>query len=162
MSATIVIGNLFDSKAKYIAHQCNCITTTGGHLAKDMFRRYPYADIYRTRTRVNNWRSTRDKPGTIIVRGNGADERYVINMIAQIFPGKSKYPNSKEDGFEDRTQYFNKCLNKIAKIDNLDSIAFPWGIGCGAAGNDWAKYTQMIDNFANYVDAEVYVIQLPE
>jgi O-acetyl-ADP-ribose deacetylase (regulator of RNase III) len=159
VGAKEVKGDIFKSQSKYIAHQCNCITLRGGHLAKAVFANYPYADIYKDRKRVDHWTDTRDKPGTIIVRGNGDDQRFVINMVAQVFPGKPRYPDSKTDGFEARTKYFNKCLNRIAKIDDLQSIAFPWRIGCGAAGNDWDVYRRMIDNFADYVNAKVFIVK---
>ena len=51
MSVKIVLGSLFASGEKYMAHQCNCVTTRAAHLAKDVFSLYPYADIYSTRTR---------------------------------------------------------------------------------------------------------------
>jgi O-acetyl-ADP-ribose deacetylase (regulator of RNase III) len=162
MPAKVVEGDIFKVKTKYIAHQCNCITLKGGHLSKTMFSHYPFADIYKTRERVTNWRETRDRPGTIIVKGNGDDERYVINMLGQIFPGKPKYTDSKSDGFNARITYFGKCLVLMSKIEDLESVAFPWRIGCGAAGNDWNKYSRMINIFADKVDAKVFIVKLPE
>ena len=110
-NVTIVEGSLFEAETKYIAHQCNCLTLRGGHLARAMFQEFPFADIYKSRTRVNDWTQSRDKPGSIIIRGNGDDERYVINMIAQVFPGKARYPQSRADGWEARREYFQLCLS---------------------------------------------------
>lgn len=160
MSAKIICGNLFHADEQYIAHQCNSVTTTGAHLAKSMFQQFPYADIYSTRTKVD-WHEARDKPGTIIVRGNGEDQRYVINMIAQVFPGKAKFPDSKVDGWKARQQYFRKCLIAILKLPNLESIAFPWKIACGAAGGDWDVYLEMIHGFSNYVKGDVSIYRRP-
>lgn len=141
----IVIGDLFFSKEKYILHQTNCVTNKAAHLSKDVFKHYPYADIYTGRTIPN-------KPGTIEVRGNGQDQRYVINLLGQYYPGKPKYPLSTLDGIPVREKYFHQCLLRVAKIDNLESVAFPWRIGCGAAGGDWDHYLGTIINFANYIE----------
>lgn len=141
----IVSGDIFDSKEKYLCHQCNCITQRAAHLSKDVFARYPYADIYTGRQEPN-------RPGTIEIRGNGVDQRYVINCLGQFYPGVSKYPAGDKDGVAAREKYFHQCLLRIANIQNLESVAFPWKIACGAAGGDWNHYLVTITNFAHYVE----------
>lgn len=151
----IKTGDLLKAEEEYIAHQCNCITRRSAHLSKQVFTAFPYADIYSERAE-----GQRDRLGTIVVRGNGDDERFVINMLAQYYPGRTKYPKSSKDGLEVREKAFQKCLKKILKLD-MESIAFPWGIGCGAAGGSWPKYMHMIEDFADLTDAEVVVYKLP-
>lgn len=141
----IVTGNIFEAKDKYLCHQCNCVTDRAAHLAKDVFTKYPFADIYTGRTSPN-------KPGTIDIKGNGQDQRYVINLLGQYYPGKSKYPNSTLDGLAIREKYFYRCLLRVAQIPNLESIVFPWRIGCGAAGGIWEHYLGTLTNFASYVE----------
>ena len=58
---------------------------------------------------------------------------------------------SHEHGIPAREKYFYRGLLRLAKLDDLESIAFPWRIGCGAAGGDWERYLGKITNFANYV-----------
>jgi O-acetyl-ADP-ribose deacetylase (regulator of RNase III) len=155
MTANIVEGNLFDSDAQYIVHQCNCITWASAHLAGEVFRHYPWSDIYTQRKGTDY----RDTPGEIIIRGNGKDQRYVIAVLGQYYPGKPRYPNSKLDGAEARKGYFFSGLKKIIEIPGLKSIAFPWGIGCGAAGGDWNFYHELIKKFAAAiptVDVRIY------
>jgi hypothetical protein len=45
---------------------------------------------------------------------------------------------------------------------NLDSIAFPNGVGCGAAGGDWAIYLKMIEGFASRTSARVAIYKLED
>lgn len=141
----IVSGDLFESKEKYLAHQCNCVSQKAAHLAFDVFEKHPYADIYTNRTVPN-------EPGTIDIRGNGQDQRLIINMLGQFYPGRPKYPSSNKDGTEVREKYFHQCLLRIARIPDLESIAFPWKIGCGAAGGSWERYLGNLTIFANYVE----------
>lgn len=143
----IVTGDLFEAKEKYLVHQCNCVTQTAAHLAKDVFERFPYSDIY-------TGREDPDKPGTIVVRGNGQDQRYIVALLGQYYPGRPKYPKSTLDGIPAREKYFYRGLLRLAALPDLESIAFPWRIGCGAAGGDWERYLGKITNFAQYVGAK--------
>jgi hypothetical protein len=143
----IVTGDLFEAPEKYLCHQCNCVTNRAAHLAKDVFEKFPHADIYTPRT-------SPDQPGHIIVRGNGQDQRFVVALLGQVYPGHPRYPKSTLDGIPAREKYFHRCLLRLAKLPDLESIAFPWRIGCGAAGGDWEHYLGTITNFAQYVDGQ--------
>jgi O-acetyl-ADP-ribose deacetylase (regulator of RNase III) len=143
----IISGDLFNSTEKYIVHCCNCITKRSAHLAKTVFEHYPYADIYSGRT-------TPDTPGSIIIKGNGLDQRFIIAILGQYYPGKPKFPDSALDGRKIREKYFHKALIEISKIPNLESIAFPDHIACGAAGGNWEYYLGTISNFARHVEEQ--------
>lgn len=99
-------------------------------------------------------------PGDIVVRGNGENERFVINMLAQLYPGKSRFPDDATDGFEARQTAFTNCLLKMLCIQNLHSVAFPWKIGCCMAGGDWDTYLPMIENFSEKAGADVLIYRL--
>lgn len=144
MTIEIITGDLLDAKEQYIVHQCNCITNKAAHLAKSVFDRFPYADIYVART-------VPDQPGHFIVRGDGKDQRYVIALLGQYYPGSPKYPNSKLDGTRAREVYFHHSLLRLARLPKVESIAFPWKIGCGAAGGNWKNYLGTLTNFAGFI-----------
>lgn len=138
-----------------IVHQCNCVTIKAAQLAWAIFDAFPWADIYSIREGKNiNPRNLEkgNKPGEIIVRGNGKDKRFVINILGQVYPGKSRFVQSSLDGVQTRESYFKEALNKIAKIKNLKSIVFPDHIGCGVAGGSWANYKKMIEEFTEEVE----------
>lgn len=157
MIAKIIDGDLFLTDAKYIVHQCNCVTWRAAHLSAEVFKRYPYANIYAPRQPTDSEPAKQDEPGTIIVKGDGQDQRYVINLLGQFYPGRPRYSESAKDGFEARKRYFFEGLKKIAEIPDLKSIAFPWGIGCGAAGGDWNFYHKLINRFAKHVENKASV-----
>lgn len=149
MPATIITGDLLDAPEQYIAHQCNCLTTYAAGIAKQIFTKYPYADDYKNRIFNCQIDQYAELLGQIKVHGNGEDNRFVINMFAQLFPGQPKFPNSAKDGSLARESYFKKCLDNIAAIPGLKSIAFPYKIGCNLAGGNWDNYQRMIDRFAD-------------
>ena len=47
--------------------------------------------------------------------------------------------------------YFKQCLNRISYIDNLESIGFPYGMGCRLAGGNQTDYTEILEKFAEHV-----------
>jgi len=149
--ATEIKGDLRLHSAEYLCHQCNCITVKAAHLSKSMFAHFPHADIYSDRKDGH-----RDDPGTVTVCGDGKEERYVANLLGQYYPGKSKYTN---DSPEKRLLWFSDCLEALETLDGK-SFAFPSRIGCGAAGGDWKKYKWLIDDFANRIEGDVYIVEL--
>jgi len=142
----VVFGDITNSEARYIAHQCNCVTEYSLGLAKSIFEKFPYSDCYQGR-------KEKDVPGTIKIFGNGVDQRYVINMFGQYYPGKPRHSENQND----RISYFRKCLEEITKITDLESIAFPKNIGCGLAGGNWSEYFNEISIFASKTNAKVFI-----
>jgi hypothetical protein len=160
-NVSLIEGNLLDCKEMFMIHQCNCITMKGAHLSGDVFARFPYADIYAERAdRAKHAGGGRDVPGTIIVRGDlSKNQRLIINMLAQYYPGKSRFGT---DTFALRQQWFQSCLVEIAKLANLSSLAFPYNIGCGAAGGHWPTYQKMLMKFARTVpNTRITIYKLP-
>ncbi len=157
----IVTGDLLDSKEKYIAHQCNCLTENSAGTAKAIFDKWPHANAYARRVRDENGVTTNiDTPGLIAILGNGENERYVINMYAQYYPGRPKFPKSTLDGVPARQNYFYRCLLRVAKIPNLESVAFPWRIGCNLGGGDWEFYLGTLTLFSKYVEEKGVAVKI--
>jgi|SRR6185436_3945389 len=140
----VISGNILECKERYIAHQCNCLTQHSAGTAKNIFDKYPHANTYKSRSEPS-------KLSSIEILGDGIDNRFIINMYAQYYPGKPKYPESKLDGTIARQKYFYQCLLQISKIPNLESIAFPYKIGCNLGGGDWNYYYGVLNNFAIFV-----------
>jgi O-acetyl-ADP-ribose deacetylase (regulator of RNase III) len=144
MSVRVVDGDITASPEKYICHQCNCVTPRAKGLAQKIFAKFPWADTY-------SGRKENSTPGTIEITGNGSNERFVVNMFAQFSGGKP----TRNETRQQRLHYFRSCLTQIKDIPNLETIAFPFNIGCGMAGGNWKDYEREIDNFAK--DAGVLV-----
>lgn len=77
--------------------------------------------------------------------GPGTGQRGVIGAFGQFAPGK---PRPGADSIDARTAAFLQCLDRIAGIPNITSVAFPFQIGSGLAGGDWSVYKGMIEQFA--------------
>jgi O-acetyl-ADP-ribose deacetylase (regulator of RNase III) len=154
-----IIGDLLLAPNKYIVHQTNCVSEgKAAGLAYYLFNKFPHADCYKNRSEPSI-------PGTLDIRGDGLNTRFVVNLMGQYLPGSS-WGDTQGDAPEDRKFYFHRCLSRLAKIDNLVSVAFPYKIGCGIAGGDWDWYYNNICKFAEHVknkqQAEVVIYQRPE
>jgi O-acetyl-ADP-ribose deacetylase (regulator of RNase III) len=141
--------NILNSNEKYIIHQCNCITNNALGLAETLFTKYTYADEYNNRKKYSI-------PGTISIKGDGDKFRYIINAFAQFSPGKASLNETKEN----RLQWFKECLDEIEKIEDLESVAFPYKIGCGYGGGDWNDYLKLIEQFSEKSLVKVVIYQL--
>jgi hypothetical protein len=144
---TIVEGDLLNSKETYLCHQCNCLSNGAAFLAAAIFKTFPYSNIYALREKP-------DVPGAIVIKGDGDDERFVINILSQYYPGYSVYPDAKLDGIKARLSYFAEALTQMKPLKG--SFAFPWRFGCGAAGGDWDVYLKMLQDFASERDVVIY------
>lgn len=155
----IIEGDIVRATEKYICHQCNCVTNRAAHLAAYVFQHFPHADIYKER-RFPHHPVPGGMPGDIVVSGGSDGHRLVIAMLGQYYPGKPRFPDSSRDGYDARQEYFAECLRKIARIPDLGSVAFPYQVGCGAAGGDWPTYLSMIEGFASIAGVKVRIYKL--
>ncbi len=137
----LIEGDLLKAKEQYICHQCNCVTLKSKGLSHYMFDRYPYANTYK--------RNVKRQFGTIDVNGDGKEERYVINMYSQYYPGRNKWGKNREGAFK-------RCLFQISQL-KPESVAFPYNIGCGLAGGKWSTYKEMIEDFEEEYDIPVTI-----
>jgi O-acetyl-ADP-ribose deacetylase (regulator of RNase III) len=137
-SVTIVRGDLLNAKEQYICHQCNCTSKKAKGLAKTIFNRFPWSKIYH-----------KDRSAWLgdirVSKSPVANFPSVIHMFAQDRPGGHKGSANVKLA---RRMLFKGCLEKIAKIPGVESLAFPKGIGCGLAGGDWDAYLAVLTTFA--------------
>lgn len=140
----IIKQDLLTIDTKYIAHQCNSLSNKSSGIANAIFQKFPFSDIYSSRPYP--YKPTGfDIPGNIQIKGDGKENRFVINIMGQLYPGK---PNSSNDSITNRENWFKECLIKISKIKDLDSIAFPFRVGCGLAGGNWESYYKVLEEFS--------------
>jgi O-acetyl-ADP-ribose deacetylase (regulator of RNase III) len=134
-------GNLLDANEPYILHQCNCVSENAKALAEQIFKKYPYSNTYSKR--VHGIKSTYGIPGTIDICTD-TNNKTIINAYAQIYPSTAKYDDTQHK----RLTWFRECLDHV-RHKNINNIAMPYNIGCGAAGGDWKQYYEILETFAN-------------
>jgi O-acetyl-ADP-ribose deacetylase (regulator of RNase III) len=148
-TVTFVRGSILDATEEYICHQCNCTSRGASGLAKAVFRRFPWANVY-------NLDRTGMLGKIIVSESPNDDGPSVVHMMAQYRPLRAK---DKDRGAMCREGLFVQCLNEVAAIEGITSAAFPKGIGCGLAGGNWDNYLRYITAFAkdNDIQVSIYV-----
>jgi uracil-DNA glycosylase len=102
---------------KYVVCMTNCLDTKVAPEKEPtlhrLFNKFPHADVYRLKTGAH-------KPGTIILKGDGKNERFVVSLFCKFYPEKFDYPN---DNHAKRLAWFIKGMDALAAINHLTSIA---------------------------------------
>ena len=163
MSVKIIDGDLFDSKARIIAHQVNCQGVMGSGVAKQIRQRNPQMFLNYARTcaaaKHEGWsplgmnlilHTDADKdsfvPGTMIYTG-----QYICNMFAQNMYG---YDGRCYTDIDALKSCFTR-LAQYAKENNL-TIAMPYKVGCVRGGANWEVVYKMIEEIFRDVNVELW------
>lgn len=143
----IIDGNLFDSKAKIICHQCNCQGVMGSGVAAEVKKRYP--EVYAL------YRDTYEKDGLRL-----GEVIFVENFYGQIIAnllGQEKYGyDGKQYTHYDKLQ---ECFNHVKdfmKHENIKTVAFPYLMSCHRGGGDWNIVYKMIEDTFKDFNVEIW------
>ena len=145
----IIDGNLFDSKANIICHQCNCQGVMGSGVAAEVKRRYPNVfEAYR-----QDYFDGFVKLGHVCFATAKRDQ-VIANMCAQDNFGYNGGVYTNYNGLQE-------CLNKVKayaiySYDVKPVIAFPYLMSCYRGGGDWNVVYKMIEDTFDDFDVEIW------
>ena len=139
MGVLVVNGNLLDSDAKYICHQVNCQGKMGSGVARAIREKFPVV-FHEYNALCSKAGNKADLLGTVqMVRCRAWEhEKFVCNLFGQLYYGY--------DG-ECYTDYeaLEKCMRWLRRnVPEGETIAIPYGIGCGLGGADWFRVSRII------------------
>ena len=147
----IVKGDILNSTEPVILHQVNCKGVMGAGLAKKIRDKYP--KVYKSYKEI-----CKIKIGTFILGKIQIvaveDKKFIINLFAQLNYGRGVC-------FTDYNA-LRSCLFLVKKHTPRNSIAIPYGLGCGLAGGDWIKVIEIIEEVFEGSDIEVVIYKLED
>ena len=152
-----VHGDLLDAfdspiKADVIAHQTNLKTSRPAGVAKALFDKFRWSNIY-SRTKEE-----RCKPGEASACFDPDTTRVIIGLNGQIGPGKPKRGDTRSD----RLGYFETAFIAMLQWMKEGTVAIPYNIGCGLAGGNWTDYKDIIKRVVSeYPSIKVVIVKLP-
>lgn len=152
-------GDIFESKADVICHQVNCQGAFGRGMAGQVKKMFPEVEkTYKIITK--QWTEeaggkTKKLLGRVSAQPVEKDGRWFL--IANLY-GQDDY--GKEGLYTDY-EALEKAMEEIRGFlevrGSRETVAFPYGIGCGFAGGDWEVVSAMIERVFGKYAGEVQI-----
>lgn len=147
----IIEGNLLDTERGIIVHQCNCQGAYGAGIAKQIAKRWPQAKLAYLDHLTQCSASHTSPLGTyccVPINNNLT----VINMLTQYYYGNAARTGRCYTNYE----AFDKALRNIREAYPNECIYVPHNIGCGLAGGQWHRVSNILDQY------DIIAVKLPE
>ena len=147
MSLEIIRGDLLSSDANAICHQVNCRNAMGAGIAATIVEKWPIVkERYKKAfENLKDWHSLLGKIQTVKIGQN----RYVVNIFGQDDYG--------HDGVYTDYSALNRAFKQLNKRFAGQTVAFPYGFGCGLGGGDWTDIERMIVILMPDCDVKIYL-----
>ena len=145
----IIDGNLFESKANIICHQCNCQGVMGSGVAAEVKLRYPHVfQAYR-----KDYLDGKLELGYVCF-ASAKQDQVIANMCGQDLFGYNGSMYTNYDKLQD-------CLNKVKEYATFEYdvkpvIALPYLMSCRRGGGDWNVVYKMIEDTFKDFDVEIW------
>ena len=147
MSFQLIRGNLLESDAIAICHQVNCRNAMGSGIAAVIAAKWPIVkDRYsKAFENLKDWTSLLGKIQTVKIDHG----RYVVNIFGQDDYGR--------DGVYTDYTALTRAFKQLNRRFAGQTVAFPFGFGCGLGGGDWQNIERMMLLLLPDCDVEVYL-----
>ena len=148
----IINGNLFDTDAEIICHQCNCQGVMGSGVAAEVKCRYP--NVYMEYRKA--YESDELNLGHVIFSLTGNEKKQVIaNLLGQLNYGRNKQHTSYT-ALQQCLKYVRNYVETWYQGQPI-KIAFPYGMGSVRGGGDWNTVYRIIEEeLGQYYNVEIW------
>lgn len=129
--------SILDVTSGFLCQQVNCRKTMGAGLALQIKNKWPIV--------FERYMKFDPKLGDVDIIPIDSGKLWVVNVYGQDRPGT----------LSRKTNYgaVSKALFRLSNVyhihrdaeDKSSPVYFPWGIGCGRGGGDWAVISEMIE-----------------
>lgn len=147
MSLEIIRGDLLSSDANAICHQVNCRNAMGAGIAAAISEKWPIVkERYKKAfENLKDWHSLLGKIQTVKIGQN----RYVVNIFGQYDYGYN--------GVYTDYSALNRAFKQLNKRFAGQTVAFPYGFGCGLAGGEWTDVEMLMVKLLPNCDVQIYM-----
>ena len=149
MKIQYIVGDMFDTDARMIAHGCNAQGVMGSGVAASIRRLFPEA--YKDYVEIHNTLGLR--LGEVYITAIEGGAVYVANMITQeSYGGGRRYVSYDAivDAFE--------RLDEECYARSIERVALPQ-IGAGLGGGDWKIIEAIIESTMKHTQPIVYLLE---
>lgn len=140
-------GDMLKVDVDIICHQVNCMGAMGSGIAKQI--KDKYFEVYEAYINTCKQNSPKTLLGSVqyIECHNG---RIVANLFGQLKYGKGECHTNYEA--------LKVCLNNVKNRAKQyeESVALPFGIGCGLGGGNWNTVYEIIEDVFRDYEVTIY------
>lgn len=163
----VISGDILDVTNGIIVHQVNCIGAMGAGLAKKIRNKYPqHYDDY---MKMVKSRQNKAELLSKVVPTKINDSLYIMGVFAQInIASADRYGNNftEYESYPEALDTIEWFRSKMERLDKKKTwnVYIPYGIGCGLAGGDLNKMTEIFHKWEKkYGNGEhIKIIKLGE
>lgn len=152
----IVEGNILDATEDMICQQVNCKNVMNSGLAKQIKENYP--EVEKAYHEVCDTKKPKDLLGLAQIV-YCLDGKHVVNIFGQLNYGRGKLQTDYKALGAGLDSVF---LSVTSGKHKGQSVAVPYGIGCGLGGGDWDIVYRLIKLVSDYYGCDVTIYQLNE
>lgn len=137
-------ANLLDTQFQFVAHQVNCRGVMGAGIALQIKNKYPEVyNAYKVFCDINTAKPPLGKSLCIWTK----DNHCIINVFGQLGYGRTQQQTDYDALYSGFTMAAEEIRNTFLDGNPCYQIpiAIPYGIGCGLAGGDWEKVTEILE-----------------
>ena len=170
MNYSIVEKNLFDSDAKVLVHQVNCMGVMGSGIAKQIKEKFPI--VFQEYENAVRQLQTNCLGGCLLV-DTGTGIR-IANLFGQYLyrnytTDYDQYESYKQPGvngqgnmrFTNYEAFYRGLVYLKSKLGPQDTkIAFPYNIGCDRGGADWKVIEGMIISVFSDTNIDIEICRI--
>lgn len=149
------IGDLLDlaenGEVDVVVHQANLLHTFGAGIARQIAKRFPYADFADKQTE----KGATSKLGHYSL-GIAHEKPVIVNLYSQptLYPSHTSYDFMVEG--------LTSLRNDLDPLPEVKSIGFPYQMGSGLADGNWSIVEAIIKAVFEGSRFEIVIVKLPE
>lgn len=156
----VVQGDLLESDCNIIGHSCNCFSTMGSGIAKQIKERYPLA--YRMDQQYSL--TPQERLGRVSFAYYPESPLIIFNLYGQYFYGRGRhtdYTALADSVYEMFEIIRNMPLDVKQKFPHV-KLGLPYLMGCVRGGGNWSKVKDILHFYSNEYGIDIYLYKLEE
>jgi O-acetyl-ADP-ribose deacetylase (regulator of RNase III) len=155
MALIILKGDLLKSDCDVIAHQANCYSRMGAGIAKQIVQKWPVVAVEDRNFHITSPSKRLGQFSYAFVEQNTV---MVCNLYGQLNYGTGAVQTNYA-ALESSIRLMMDFL-KQSPVFKSKKIGFPFRLGCGLAGGDWAVVSKILNRISEEYDVDLYAYSL--
>lgn len=152
------VGDIFEEfeagRINVIAHQCNCMHTMGGGIARIIAERYPEAKEADNKTVRGDFSKLGTYSLAFLSKG-----RKIVNIYGQAVPS-TKERATNYDAIYRGLESLEAAIRSASVCDKY-TIGVPYGLASDLAGASWRVIRAMLENIFGDSPVKLVIVRLP-